>query len=254
MRCIPSNVNVFAVKSVEDILEGKNGFNIIELPDDTLNLFALNWAEFLTSDWECLFPGKLLERSVLLSEHRDVESLLSEAVEGMPSLIADPLLIDFIVDSGKNSHSVWASSMNVNVTAEAIHNIDAIVGLEFPRSSGEWVGEVVQGTDWTKVNNISRKFVSDHALNIGWDLVGLASADLAKSELSSNLLGKSDASGAVNASSHGGLNEGSDVLVLNGSLILHHSAFSVTVDGRDVLKIALTTLVADGTVEGMVSQ
>ncbi len=42
MRCIPSNVNVFAVKSVEDILEGKNGFNIIELPDDTLNLFALN--------------------------------------------------------------------------------------------------------------------------------------------------------------------------------------------------------------------
>ena len=58
----------------------------------------------------------------------------------------------------------------------------------------------------------------------------------------------------MNAPSHGGLNEGSDVLVLNGSLILHHSAFSVTVDGRDVLKIALTTLVADGTVEGMVSQ
>ena len=58
----------------------------------------------------------------------------------------------------------------------------------------------------------------------------------------------------MNASRHGGLNEGSNVLVLNGSLILHHSAFSVTVDCRDILKIALTTLVADGAVEGMVSQ
>jgi hypothetical protein len=42
VRSVSTDINVIAVKSVEDILEGKNGFNVIELTDDTLNLFTLN--------------------------------------------------------------------------------------------------------------------------------------------------------------------------------------------------------------------
>ncbi len=68
------------------------------------------------------------------------------------------------------------------------------------------------------------------------------------------MLSESHASGAVNATGHGSLDEGSNVLILDSSLVLHHSALGVTIHDRDVLEIALTTLVTDGTVQGMVSQ
>jgi hypothetical protein len=42
MRSVTADINVIAVKSIEDILEGKNGFNVIELADNTLNLFTLD--------------------------------------------------------------------------------------------------------------------------------------------------------------------------------------------------------------------
>jgi hypothetical protein len=58
----------------------------------------------------------------------------------------------------------------------------------------------------------------------------------------------------MDASSHRSLDERTNVLIFNGSLVLHHSALSITIDGRYVLKIAFTTLITDRAVEGMVSQ
>ena len=144
--------------------------------------------------------------------------------------------------------------MDINVAPEAVHYIDTVVRLEFPRSSGERVGKVVQCSDRAEINNISRKFIGHHALNISGDLVSFTSADLSKREFTCNLLSKSDTTCAVNASSHRGLDQRSNILVLNGSFVLHHPALCVTVDGRDILKIAFTTLVTDGTVEGVVCQ
>ena len=54
--------------------------------------------------------------------------------------------------------------------------------------------------------------------------------------------GESDTSGTVDTSVHPGLNQGAQIFVFDGSFIFHVSALSVSVDLRNILEIALTTL------------
>ena len=58
----------------------------------------------------------------------------------------------------------------------------------------------------------------------------------------------------MNASRHRGLDEGAEVLVLDGTLVFSEATLLVAVDGRDILKVALTTLIANGAVKRMVSE
>jgi hypothetical protein len=44
------------------------------------------------------------------------------------------------------------------------------------------------------------------------------------------------------------------LLVLDSALVFVVAAFSVSINAGDVLEIALTTLIANGAIEGMVSQ
>jgi hypothetical protein len=59
---------------------------------------------------------------------------------------------------------------------------------------------------------------------------------------------------AVDATGHGGLDEGSEVLVLDTTLVFHEAAFGVAVDGGDILKIALATLITNWAVKGVVGK
>jgi len=58
----------------------------------------------------------------------------------------------------------------------------------------------------------------------------------------------------MNASRHRCLNEWSNILVLDGSLILVHSALVVAIDCGNILKIALTTLVANWAIERVIGK
>ena len=58
----------------------------------------------------------------------------------------------------------------------------------------------------------------------------------------------------MNASRHRCLNEWPNVLVLDGSLILVHSALVVAIDCGNILKIALTTLVANWAIERVIGK
>jgi hypothetical protein len=61
-----------------------------------------------------------------------------------------------------------------------------------------------------------------------------------------------DTSSAVNASVHVGDDQWSDIFVLNCSLELVVSAFSESIILTVVLEIALSSLIANGTVERMI--
>ena len=63
---------------------------------------------------------------------------------------------------------------------------------------------------------------------------------------------EADTSGAVNASVHVGDDQWSDIFVLNCSLELVVSAFSESIILAVVLEIALSSLIANGTVERMI--
>ena len=77
---------------------------------------------------------------------------------------------------------------------------------------------------------------------------------MTKGPFSSDKLRKSDTSCTMDAASHGSLDKRSKLFVLNGSLVLLETAFSITVDSRDILKIALTTLVTNWTIKWMVCE
>lgn len=126
--------------------------------------------------------------------------------------------------------------------------------LKFPRSSLERSLGVVQSTDGAQIDGVSRELISENLLNVRRDFVRSSSSYLADSVLSSDLLSESDASGAVDASGHSSFNNRAEDFVFDGVLVLHHSAFSVAVDNRDVLQVALSALIADGAVERMVGQ
>jgi hypothetical protein len=58
----------------------------------------------------------------------------------------------------------------------------------------------------------------------------------------------------MNASCHGCLDQWADVLVLNGSLVLSESTFLISVDLGDILKIALTSLITNWAIQGMIGK
>lgn len=103
---VVSNIDVIRIQFVHEISEGADGLDISELADLTLNLVTWDGLELLSSEFHGLFPSQLSERTILLSSKRNRESLLLKTIEGMSGLVADPLFIDFLVDSWENSEEV----------------------------------------------------------------------------------------------------------------------------------------------------
>ena len=58
----------------------------------------------------------------------------------------------------------------------------------------------------------------------------------------------------MNASSHGGLDKGTDILVLDGTFVFSESAFFVSVNSRNILKVAFSALIANGAIKRMISE
>ena len=58
----------------------------------------------------------------------------------------------------------------------------------------------------------------------------------------------------MDASSHGGLDKGTNILVLDGTFVFSESALFVSVNSRNILKIAFSALIADWAIERMISE
>lgn len=144
--------------------------------------------------------------------------------------------------------------MSIDIGTKTVHGINSVSGLELPGSSLERVWKIVESTNGAQVDNISGELIGDHRLDISGDLVDLSTTNLSESELTSDLLGESNTSRAMNASSHGGLDEGTDILVLDGTFVFSESAFFVSVNSRNILKVAFSALIANGAIKRMISE
>jgi hypothetical protein len=93
-------------------------------------------------------------------------------------------------------------------------------------------------------------------LDVSSDLHVVSASRGTKILEASNFVGETDATGAVNAAGHGGLDQWSQILVLNSTLAnnLGETTTVGTVADRLVLKITLASLVANGAVQRMVGQ
>ena len=97
--------------------------------------------------------------------------------------------------------------MNINISSNSIHDVYCVVRFEFPRPSLERIWKIVESAYWAQVHHVPRQLISDHAFNVGADLISFTSTDLPQTELSSYHLGEPHTPSAVNASSHAGLNK-----------------------------------------------
>ena len=147
LSLIASHINVLAVETVQEIFEGYNRLDILELSDHSLNLFTLDTRQLFSGLRHSLLPVKLRVGSISFTSHWDGESLLFKTVKSMTRFVRDPLLIDFFVDAWEDSKKVSTSSVSINVGTHSIHAVDGVVALEFPGAGLEGVGQVVEGAD-----------------------------------------------------------------------------------------------------------
>ena len=87
LRSVAPHIDVIAVKAIKQILESDDRFNVLELSNYSLNIGTVYFRQLFGSHLHSLFPFQLSKRSVLLSAHRDCQSLLFEPVKSMASLI-----------------------------------------------------------------------------------------------------------------------------------------------------------------------
>lgn len=158
------------------------------------------------------------------------------------------------MDAGVDSHDVVFLVVDGHVAADGVHEVDGVLGEQLvgPRGVGE--GAVVECSHWADISQVAAQFRVQHLLDVGVDLGGPASSRGAQVVEASDFLCEPDAAGAVDAPVHVGDDERSYVLVLHCPLVLVVPAGLVAVEVGVVLQVALSSLIADGAVEGVVSQ
>eukprot|EP00732_Lithocolla_globosa_P002679 Lithocolla_globosa_v1_NODE_1848_length_2298_cov_11.398128.p2 type:complete len:235 gc:universal NODE_1848_length_2298_cov_11.398128:1441-2145(+) len=141
-------------------------------------------------------------------------------------------------------------------------HIDGLGVAELPGAGGEGVGARGEGAHRTQIDDIAGQLRVHHAVHIHADLHVVPSATGPESIEARNLIRKANTTGAMDATSHGGLDQRSKVLVLNRPLCvcvckllgLPHAGAVGAIDHRLVLQIALSRLIADGAVKRVVGE
>ena len=108
--------------------------------------------------------------------------------------------------------------------------------------------------DGAEVGDVALELGAHRGLEIGRDLHVLAAPDRAEVGDARDLGREADAARAVDAAVHLGRDEGADVLVRHGALVLVVARRVDPVGHRLVLQVALAALVADRAVEGVVDE
>jgi hypothetical protein len=211
--------SVFRSETVDEILEGNERFRVGKMSSDSFDLVSLGSSTFesFLDGGESLRPSSRNE-SVSLANERSSESLRLESITGESSLVVDPFFVDIFIQTRLNSHDDESTRIDTNVTPESVKNVDRFSVLEFPRTSFEGVGFRSEGTNGTEIDNVSRHLRVESLLNVGTNLHVVSTSSCSEVVDSRNFVGESNTTGAVNATSHDGLDERSKVLVLCSTL------------------------------------
>jgi hypothetical protein len=128
--------------------------------------------------------------------------------------------------------------------------------LQLPGTSAEGIGFRSKGTDGAKVDDVARKFGVEVSFEVGTNLHVVSSAGGSEFGGTGDVVHKPNTASAVNASVHRCLDQGSNVLVLNGTLAAHLVETSPvrTIAHRLILKVTLASLVTNGAIEGVVRE
>lgn len=152
-------------------------------------------------------------------------------------------------------HSVdFVSSVVYNyIASHALQHINRRSTQELVWSHCVSKGTMVKSSNGTNISKVATYLWSKHFVDICSNFREFSSASSSKIKEPCNLLCKSNTSCTVNASIHVSDDYRAEVLILYSPFEFMISRCFISIIMREVLKIALTTLITNRTVERMVS-
>src|SRR6202030_798044 len=103
-------------------------------------------------------------------------------------------------------------------------------------------------------DQVALQFRAQRRLQIGGDLHVLAAAGRAQFGHAADLGGEADAARTLDAAVHRGLDQRAQIFVLDRALVFGEAAGIDAIAHRLILQVALATLIADRTIQGVVDQ
>mmetsp|Transcript_203 Transcript_203/g.806 ORF Transcript_203/g.806 Transcript_203/m.806 type:complete len:512 (-) Transcript_203:403-1938(-) len=243
-----------ASETVGEVLQSDEGLAVGELAAVSGHVLPAHPLRRLRDGREGLLPLDGLQHASGSLGHGDVEPLPLQPVVLEPRLVRDPVLVNFFVVPGQDSEHLRAARVHANVAPEGIAHVHALRRLQLPLPGGKRVRLAGEGSHGAQVDNVAAQLGLHELVDVGSDLRGAAPAGDAQVLHPGHLLGIPHAPRAVNAAGHHRLDQRAQVLVHDSALLAHEPSSVASVVHGLVLKIALSTLVADRAVQRMVQQ
>src|ERR1700730_3738460 len=183
-----------------------------------------------------------------------VEALHPQAINLMPGLVGNPLLVHVFVDARQDAHHLTTPGIDPDGAADRVGDVDRLGLAKFPRTRRERIGLRGQRTNRAQIDHVALQLRYHRLLEIGRNLHVLAAADGAKLRHARNLRGEADAARALDATVHGGFNQSPEIFVLDGALVLLETRGVDAIGHGLVLQVAFAALVADRTVKRVIDE
>ena len=87
LSLIAPHIDIITVEAVEEVFKSDDAFNILELANNALDLLSWNTGELFSCNCHSLLPIQFCIGAIRLTRHGYGQSLLFQAIEGMPRLI-----------------------------------------------------------------------------------------------------------------------------------------------------------------------
>ena len=196
-----------------------------------------------------------LDQLAVLADHRHARAIFRiQAFVAVAIAIGQPAFVDRLVVTRHRAQYFAATRVQPQVRAERIVIADRFAGDQFPSTGTETERLVGQRTDRADIDHVARQLAHQRLADVGADLQALAALHAAKFVGAGHFGHDPDAARAMDAAGHLGFNQRAEILVSH-----HALAFDETTDGaakseRQILQLALATLVAHRAIQRMVDE
>ncbi len=187
----------------------------------TGHLFWLKVFEQLCSPIQCRSPrGRDQLIALFRANHRLFQTIAGQTIVGKPSFITQPGLIDLQATTRHHPFDFIIQMIDTLMTANRTVCTDTVALLQLPASGLEMEGLIVQCSHWTNLCQVAGQFGGEWARAIGTNLHMVASINRSHFRGTSNLIGETDAAGAVNAPVHLCFQQRTEIIIVGMPFLL----------------------------------
>ena len=200
-------------------------------------------------------PADGFELTVAAHHRRDQPTLAVERLESEPLLIREPTPVDRVGVDTKNSQHLIARRLDGDAGADRVGPSGRDCFFEIPWTCFEAVGLCGQRSDRTDLHRISRKVGGERLVREGIDLSVGTPIHEVNQRVAGDFIRETGAAVTENAALTVEVDGVADrYRLFEVALLFYETGLARSVGHRLVLQWALTALVTDRTVEGMVDQ